>query len=489
MPELPEVETIRRSLVKYLVGRRVERVEVFLPKTIKFPSVEEFIDRIRRQKIFRLERRGKYMVVLLENGDALVFHLRMTGRLYFREEAVWNKHMRVRFLLEGGGALCFEDVRTFGEIHLLRPQEKQKFAPFQALGPEPLTKEFNVYYLGQTLAKSKQRIKSFLLDQERVSGLGNIYVDEALFFAGIHPLRQACTLNRDEIARLHKAVNEVIEEGIHDGGTTFRDYVNGEGQEGLHQQKLRVYHREGEPCSVCGVPVEKTRVGGRGTRFCPKCQPLRDNSMKLIGLTGSIASGKSTVSRYLAKLGAHVIDIDKIAHELAKPQKVLWKIYLEHFGESILDNAGLLRREKIAAQVFSHPEEKNWIDSVAHPLIAESVEKKVAALAKKGVRVVFLDVPLLFEAGWNRMVDLIWVVYVSKENQLNRLMKRNGYTEEAAMARICSQMDVDEKKERADCVIDNNGHKKETLCQVKQAWDELCGKTKTAKSMSGAGKV
>lgn len=489
MPELPEVETIRRSLLERLVGRRIENVEVFLPRAIKFPAVEEFIARVRTQKIFRLERRGKYLLLLLESGDTLVFHLRMTGRLYFREKPAWNKHIRLLLLFEKGGALCFEDVRTFGEIRLLDPHERQTFAPFLTLGPEPLTKAFHVRFLEQTLARSKQRIKSFLLDQGKVAGLGNIYVDEALFAAGIHPLRRACTLNRDETFRLHAATNKAIEEGLRDGGTTFRDYVDGEGREGFHQQKLRVYHREGEPCLVCGTPIEKIRVGGRGTRFCPKCQPQRDGCMKLIGLTGSIASGKSTVSRYLAKLGAYVIDVDKIAHELAQPQKSLWKIYLEHFGKNILDEDGFLCRERIAAQVFSQPKEKEWIDNVAHPLIAESMVIKVKTLAEKGVKTVFLDVPLLFEAGWNRMVDLIWVVDLSKEKQLKRLMKRNGYAEEVAKERICSQMAVDKKKERADCVIDNNGSKKETLRQVEKAWIELCKKEEAAASLSGDGKT
>ena len=474
MPELPEVETIRRSLEKVAAGRRITEVDVLLPRTIRFPEVEEFRLRVRGQRIFRLERRGKYLMLLLESGETLLLHLRMTGRFYRRDaDMPPGKHVRAIFHLDDGSCLFFEDVRTFGEIHLLQPQERKAFPAFSCMGPEPLTEEFDASYLYDAMQKSSQRIKSFLLDQGKVAGLGNIYVDEALFFAGVHPLRRAHTLNHDEAFRLWQAINKVIAEGIEDGGTTFRDYVDGEGKSGFHQQKLRVYHREGEPCLVCGTKIEKIRVGGRGTRFCPHCQPLRDGKLRLIGLTGVIASGKSTVSRQLMKLGAHVIDTDKIAHDLAKPHKPLWDAYREHFGEEILAEDGSLCREKIAARVFSDPEERRWIDGAAHPLIAASVRKKIAALEKKGAKFIFLDVPLLFEAGWNRMADFIWLVSVSKETQLARLMKRNGYTEEEAAARIRSQFPLEEKRQRADCIIENDGTLQETAAQTAAAWERL----------------
>ncbi|MGP1407469.1 DNA-formamidopyrimidine glycosylase [Selenomonas sp.] len=474
MPELPEVETIRRSLEKYAVGRKIADVEVLLPRTIKHLLVPEFCSRVRGQEILRLDRRGKYLMLLLASGDTLLLHLRMTGRFYWRRfRTPYGKHVRAIFQLDDGGWLFFEDVRTFGEIHLLSAKERERFPALLRMGPEPLTEGFRTLYLRTALQKCGQRIKGFLLDQEKVAGLGNIYVDEALFFAGIHPLREARSLNRDEIFRLHRAVNQVIAEGIADGGTTFRDYVNGEGREGFHQQKLRVYHREGEPCLVCGTAIEKIRVVGRGTRFCPHCQPLHDGKAMLVGLTGGIASGKSTVSRRLLKLGAKVIDTDKIAHALAKPHQPLWKIYLEHFGKTILDENDCLCREKIAACVFSDPEERRWIDGAAHPLIAEAVKKKIAAFEKKGERILFLDVPLLFEAEWNRMVDRIWLVYVSEDVQIARLMKRNGYTKEAAKARIRSQFPLREKRRRADCIIENDGTLKEMTAQVTEAWEEL----------------
>ena len=474
MPELPEVETIRRSLEKYVLGRKIASVEVFLPRTIKSSAAQEFCSRVRDQEIVRLECRGKYLMLHLASGDVLLFHLRMTGRLYRRAAcAPCSKHVRVLFRLDDDSRLFFEDVRTFGEIHLLGANEWQEYPAFVRMGPEPLTEAFQPHTLGAALRKSGQCIKGFLLDQGKVAGLGNIYVDEALFFAGIHPLREARSLNRDEVVRLHRAVNHVIAEGIEDGGTTFRDYVNGEGEEGFHQQKLHVYHREGEPCLVCGTEIEKIRVVGRGTRFCPHCQPLREGGMQLIGLTGGIASGKSTVSRCLLKLGAKVIDTDKIAHALAKPQQPLWEAYRQHFGAEILDENDCLCREKIAARVFSDPAEKRWIDGAAHPLIEAVVKKKIAALAKKGERFVFLDVPLLFEAQWNRMVDRIWLVYVSKDRQIARLMKRNGYAQEEAAARIRAQLPLAEKRQRADRVIENDGTPKETRAQVKAAWEEL----------------
>lgn len=474
MPELPEVETIRRSLEKYIVGRKIASVKVLLPRTIKSSKAAVFCLRVQGQKIVQTGRRGKYLLLYLKSTDALVFHFRMTGRLYRRTTYIpHSKYVRVLFQLDDGGWLFFEDVRTFGEIHLLSAGELEVYPAFLRMGPEPLTEAFAPQTLGEALQKSGQCIKGFLLDQKKVVGIGNIYADEALFFAGIHPLRKAGSLNRDEIFRLHRAVNQVIAEAIADGGTTFRDYVDGEGKVGAHQHKLHIYQRDGKPCIVCGARIAKIRVVGRGTCFCPQCQPLRDAKMKCIGLTGGIASGKSTVSHRLLKLGVKVIDTDKIAHALAKPHKPLWNIYVEHFGETVLDDNGCLCREKIAARVFSDPKEKRWIDDVAHPLIADAVKKKITALKRKGETFVFIDVPLLFEAKWNRMVDEIWLVYVSEDTQLVRLMKRNGYTKEEAKTRIRSQLPLQKKRARADLVIDNEGTLKETTAQVAAALEKM----------------
>ena len=275
MPEMPELETIRRTLEPHLKGRRIIQVEVLLSRQIKWPEPDQFVARLVGCTIERLERKGKYLLLVLDNDIHLVFHLRMTGQLCYREKgAADGTHSRIIFNLDGGDRLIYGDVRTFGTLYAMKPEELPKIQGLAELGPEPLSEEFTIDYLRTALAKKKTKIKGFLLDQRKIGGLGNIYVDEALFLSGIHPLRTAGSVTEEELPKLHEAINRVIREGIEDGGTTFRDYRNGDGGKGSHQENLFAYGRDGEPCRVCGTAMEKIRVGGRGTHFCPKCQPF-----------------------------------------------------------------------------------------------------------------------------------------------------------------------------------------------------------------------
>lgn len=274
MPELPEVENIRLSLLPHLAGRTITDVHVLLPRQIQLIGAEEFTRRTLHQKINTLERIGKYLLLQLANDISLVFHLRMTGQLVYitPQGEDMTHHNRLIFQLDDGGRLVFSDTRTFGTIYALRQNELNQVKGIAEMGPEPLSKAFTPGYLAEAAAGKKTRIKSFLLDQSKIGGLGNIYVDEALFLAGVQPIRLAGSLTGEEIAKLHQAINKVIADGIADGGTTFRDYRNGDGGKGSHQEKLFVYGRDGEPCRKCGTPLEKIKVGGRGTRFCPRCQ-------------------------------------------------------------------------------------------------------------------------------------------------------------------------------------------------------------------------
>ena len=176
------------------------------------------------------------------------------------------------FHLAGGGALVFADVRPFGCVYGFAAGEEIAVPGLQSLGPEPLSDAFTPAYLAQAVRGRKQPIKSFLLDQRRIAGLGNIYADESLFLAGIHPRREAGSLTQAECKKLAEAIQRVLRDGLADGGTTFRNYRNGEGGYGHHQEHLCVYHRAGKPCPTCGRPIEKITIGGRGTHFCPHCQ-------------------------------------------------------------------------------------------------------------------------------------------------------------------------------------------------------------------------
>lgn len=276
MPELPEVETVRRSLADRLVGRCIVTAEVRLPRIIRYPEVAEFLSRVTDRRITALGRRAKYLLLHLDSGDDLMIHLRMTGRLLLHApDDALEPHTHVILTLDDGRQLRFQDARTFGGFYLLGPDLKGSPPGFARLGPEPLTEAFTRGYLRQALRGHRGRIKSLLLNQDVIAGLGNIYADEALFRSGINPTRTAASLTAPEVSRLHAAINQVIVESLALGGTTFYSYVDGQGNRGQNVENLRVYGREGEPCLVCGTPVERIVLGGRSSHYCPHCQKRR----------------------------------------------------------------------------------------------------------------------------------------------------------------------------------------------------------------------
>nr|WP_295969913.1 DNA-formamidopyrimidine glycosylase [uncultured Bacillus sp.] len=273
MPELPEVETIVRTLRELVLQKQIRSVTVSWPKIIKYPvDIEQFTDALCGQTIMEINRRGKFLIFYTELF-ALVSHLRMEGRyVHSQSGEPVDKHTHVIFHFLDGTELRYRDVRKFGTMHLYRKGEELKLLPLSRLGPEPLGEQFDVQELFQKLSKKNRNIKSVLLDQTVLAGLGNIYVDEALFKAHIHPERIAQTLSRKEVRTLYDQIIATLSEAVKKGGSTVRTYVNSQGQMGMFQLEHNVYGRKGEPCKVCGTSLERIVVGGRGTVFCPKCQ-------------------------------------------------------------------------------------------------------------------------------------------------------------------------------------------------------------------------
>lgn len=269
MPELPEVESVRRSLVPRIAGRRIEEVDVFTPGVVSTPSPEGFRAALVGRRIDALERYGKYLAFRLDPAGYWLTHLRMTGRLHWSPHRIESPHLRLAVAFDDGGVLHFIDIRRFGRVAYLPdfPALERRIPT----GVEPLKEEFTVSALKRALT-GKAPVKSALLDQRRIAGLGNIYADEALFRARIHPARRLDTLSDEEIAALHRAIEAVLAEALSYGGTTVRDYRQGDGRRGEFAARLQVYGRAGEPCLRCGGILEKVRLGGRGTTFCPRCQ-------------------------------------------------------------------------------------------------------------------------------------------------------------------------------------------------------------------------
>jgi formamidopyrimidine-DNA glycosylase len=276
MPELPEVETIRLALEPHVVGRRFERVNINDPRLVRPFEPTAVAAALEGERVAALDRRGKYLIVRFESGRVLLIHLRMTGSL--RHAAAGSladdPHRRAVVKLDDGSDVAYRDVRRFGTWRLLEPEEVDPYLQ-QRLGREPLERTFTTRRLAERLEGRKAPLKAALLDQRTVAGLGNIYVDEALWRAELHPLRRAGSLDHEEVARLTKGVREALRAGIRRQGASLRDYSTPDGRRGRMQEEFRVYGREGEPCRRCGTPIDKIRAGGRGTWYCPSCQQLR----------------------------------------------------------------------------------------------------------------------------------------------------------------------------------------------------------------------
>lgn len=273
MPELPEVETVRRTLENLVLGKKIKDVTVKWPKIIKHPDdLKEFKALLSGQTILSIGRRGKFLKILLDDV-ILVSHLRMEGRyVYVEGEEEPDKHTHVIFHFTDGSELWYRDVRKFGTMHVYPIGEEEHNKPLSQLGPEPLDETFNPDELWEKLQKTSRKIKPALLDQAVLVGLGNIYVDEALFRVGLHPETIAQKLSKKQVKALHKAIIETLQEAVDQGGSTIRTYVNSQGDMGMFQQRLAVYARIGEPCVNCGNEIERIVVGGRGTHICPNCQ-------------------------------------------------------------------------------------------------------------------------------------------------------------------------------------------------------------------------
>lgn len=274
MPELPEVETIARELRRSVVGAAITHAHVHWPRSIAAPNPWAFARDVSGRQITAVSRRGKWIVVVLDEGKTLLVHLRMTGRLLVTNGACPDAgYVRVRFLLDDGRSICFHDVRKFGRLHLVDEPE----AVLGALGPEPLASGFTLDEFRRLLRGRRGRIKPLLLNQRFVAGLGNIYTDEALWRARIHPLRKANHLSRNEITRLWAAIRDVLARAIESGGTTLDDggFVGAGGDPGEFAPHLAVYGREGDRCPACDAEIERMVVCQRGTHVCPGCQEMR----------------------------------------------------------------------------------------------------------------------------------------------------------------------------------------------------------------------
>ncbi len=275
MPELPEVETIKNDLRSLVLGRRIEGAKVLDPSLVRYPSAPELETGLAGERIVAVDRRAKYLLLRLSSGRILVVHLILTGQLLLVEpEAPMQKSARLILELDDGHQLRLVDSRRLARVNLVEEQELNVRVPLGELGPEVTSDQFTLEFFRRVLRGTRRQIKALLLDQRVVSGLGNIYTDESLFAARIHPLRPANSLSPQEVERLHHAIRTILPEAIRLRGTTTRSYRDVLGRKGGYQEKLKVVARAGQPCVGCPGTVEKVWAAGRETYLCPSCQRL-----------------------------------------------------------------------------------------------------------------------------------------------------------------------------------------------------------------------
>lgn len=271
MPELPEVETMRQGLSNLVCFKKINHVEVLVPRMVMLDG-SEFSKRLQGQTIQCVRRRGKYLIFDLDT-HVLISHLRMEGKyLLFTDDVPYNKHFHVFFYFDDDSVLVYQDVRKFGTFDLILKSDEAAFFKHKKIGPEPTLEQFHLDVFMEKLSRTSKSIKSHLLDQTLVAGLGNIYVDEVLWASYIHPEQNSRTLTKEQIIQIHYHTIRILNLAIQKKGSTIRTYRNALGEDGTMQKYLNVYGKTGQPCTRCDTRIIKKKVGGRGTHFCPKCQ-------------------------------------------------------------------------------------------------------------------------------------------------------------------------------------------------------------------------
>jgi formamidopyrimidine-DNA glycosylase len=426
MPELPEVETVRAILAKIVVGKRIANIHVYRAKNI-VSGAEDFVRSLTGETFLSVSRKGKYLIFHLSHDKVVISHLRMEGKYY--EGKVGDTPDKFDLLVydfTDGSSLRYNDVRKFGVLQLTNEEKAFREEPLSHLGPEPWDLTPEKLYAGLQKRKNTT-IKEALLDQSLIAGLGNIYDDETLFAAKVNPKRLAGSITLAEATSLLTESRRILKSAIAHGGSTIRSYHPTEGVDGLMQNELLAYGQENEPCSRCGFPLRKIFIGGRGTVYCPHCQPYFGHPL-VVAVSGPIASGKSTVSAYLERKGYLKLDADEIVSELYQKPAVQKRI-ARLLGASVLTSSGLDRVEMLKI-LKANPKKKKALEKIIHPLVYRVILAKLASMTSGKV---VLDVPLLLHSPLEEVADLIIYISASEKNQISRLVER-GKDPEAALA-------------------------------------------------------
>ena len=450
MPELPEVETVKRVLLPIVKDRTIVKIDINR-KTIVNNKEEEFISYYTNERFLDISRIGKFLIFHLTNDKVLISHLRMEGKyIELLESDEDTKYARVVFHLDNNHKLCYDDSRSFGRMIISDETKYKDEKEIAKLGSEPFLVE-DVTSLVNKSKKLSLPIKTALLSQELITGLGNIYVDEVLFASKIHPLTPAKLISKEEWEKIIKESKRILNAAIEAGGSTIKSYHPGKDIDGNFQTSLLAYGRNGQKCVVCHTNMRFIKVNGRGTTFCPHCQIKRGAPIR-IAIVGKIASGKSTVLEVFNKMNHLTLSSDAIVHKLYEDQKlqalICKRLKIKEDGEFI---------SILSKHLKVNSKDLDRLEKIVHPLVKKEIEKQFK-LSKSPLLIA--EVPLLFKAKMENMFDVIIGVDVKEDIQMSRLEIRDQ--EKSAFLKRINDLNnmFNEHYQDLDFVIFNNSDMK-----------------------------
>ena len=462
MPELPEVETVKRVLLPIVKDRLITRIEV-LRKTIVNNQEDEFISYYTNERFLDISRIGKFLIFHLSNNKVLISHLRMEGKyIELLEEEDNTKYARVVFHLDNNHKLCYDDSRSFGRMIMNDESHYHEEKELAKLGPEP----FVIDDAKDLINKTKRMtlpIKTALLSQELMTGLGNIYVDEVLFASKIHPLTPAKLIKKDEWEKIVKESKRILNAAIEAGGSTIKSYHPGKDIDGNFQTSLLAYGRNGQKCVVCHRFMRFIKVNGRGTTYCPHCQIKKGAPIK-IAIVGKIASGKSAVLNVFKNNNYLSLSSDAIVHELYEKEEIralITKRLKLKEGEDFITT--------LSNHLWVKQKDVERLEKIVHPLVKKEIENRFKQ-SKSSLLVA--EVPLLFKAHMENMFDVIIGIDIKEDLQLARLENRNQ--EKSAFLKRLNDMSnlFEEHRQDLDFVINNN----DDLASLEKQTQEIINK-------------
>lgn len=464
MPELPEVETVKNVLLPIVKGHKILAIDIIRRNTIE-GDVNEFTSSLVNQTFLDVSRIGKYLIFHLTNDYIIISHLRMEGKYYeYLESESDSKYAKVVFHLDNKHKLCYDDSRAFGIMKLSKENTYKQEEMLAKLGPEPFCID-DVTSLTKKCKNSNKPIKTTLLDQTLITGLGNIYVDETLYASNIHPLTPAKKITEIEWEKIIINAKEILNTAIKLGGSTIKSYHPGKDIDGNFQTRIKIYGKAGEYCPICHHQFRFIKVGGRGTTFCPTCQRKKGAPIN-VAITGKIASGKSMAADYLASLGASYISSDLIVKELYQNEKI------SNLLEKTLNikfSTPFVNKDELRNHLLINPKDKRKVEKIIHPLVERRI---VEFLAKEINPIRVVEVPLLFEAKLDHYFDTIIAIDVNKNTQLERLNKRNKNVA-PLLLEINKTSKIDENINKATYIVNNNESEASFKKQLKQIFSEL----------------